>query len=354
MKWTGKNLSYEIFGESHSPTIGIRVSGLPNFKINIEELNSFMKRRIAVDSAYSTARKEKDEIIFDGNFDGTVSGNFYAEIKNGDVKSSDYNELLGKPRPSHADYASFAKFGRTDFRGGREFSGRMTAPLCIFGGIAKQILASYGIDVLAYVSQIGKVYGRSYKDGTVTPEAIENSRLSGSSLSEWEEMSEVVKGARENADSVGGIIECIVFGVSAGLGYTMAEGLESAISSQVFSVPAVKGIEFGAGFDFAKMNGSTANDEFYFDGETVKTYTNNSGGINGGISNGMPIAFRVAVRPTPSIGKRQRTVDLINKENTTIEIKGRHDACIVPRAVPVIEAVTAIAILDSLLDETDK
>jgi len=348
MKWQGNKIGYVIYGESHSPAIGIRMENLPEFKLDTEELDGFLARRKAVRAAYSTSRTEEDKIIWKSGFNNSViSGTVTAEIENKNVKKGDYDELKGKPRPSHADYASFAKFGRVDFGGGREFSGRMTAPYCILGGIAKQILRSKGVEVLAYISQIGKAKGKSYLDSVVTAEEIKNSP--NGILSGGEEMQKEIELAKNNLDSVGGIIECIVFGLPAGVGYTMAEGLESEISRQVFSVPAVKGIEFGSGFNLAAMNGSFSNDEFFYDGDKVKTYTNNSGGINGGISNGMPVTLRVAVRPTPSIARQQRTVDLIEKKDTVIAIKGRHDVCIVPRAVPVIESAVAIALLDNLL-----
>ncbi len=352
MKWQGKKLSYVLEGESHSRKMTMKVGGLPKFKFNKKELDEFLARRKAKNATYSTSRIEGDEINFTkGVRNSTTSKKIQFEIKNNNVKSNDYNELEGKPRPSHADYASHAKFNRVDFRGGREFSARLTAPYCVLGGIAKQILSEYGVEVLAYVASVGEINGLSYKTSDITKEQIKEKISNGNfSLSNEEQMLEKIKEAKDDLDSVGGSIECIVFGLKAGVGYTLAEGLESAISNQVFSVPAVKGIEFGAGVDISKMRGSKANDEMFFDKDgKVKTYTNNAGGINGGISNGENITIKVSMRPTPSISKEQKTVDLINKKNTTIQIKGRHDACIVPRAIPVIESAVAIAILDTII-----
>ena len=354
--WVGKVLSYEIFGESHSEKIGIKVKGLPCTKIDKKSLSEFLKRRSAVNKAYSTKRFEKDEIEYSAGVDENDCirlEEVLLEIRNLNVKSQDYNELEGKPRPSHADYCSFVKWGRTDFRGGHEFSGRMTAPLCILGGISKQILKdTFGIDVTAYVSKIGTVEGVSYKQTEITKQMLETVSGESWALGNQSKMEELMQETSLNSDSVGGAIECIVNGLPAGIGDAGAEGLESKISQIVFGIPAVKGIEFGRGCDLASLNGSVANDEFYFDDNgIVKTYTNNSGGINGGISNGMPITMRVSFRPTPSISKTQNTVDLINKKNIQINIKGRHDSCFVPRAVPVVESTVAIALLDSLLEE---
>jgi chorismate synthase len=246
---------------------------------------------------------------------------------------------------------AWSKYGdEFDYRGGGKFSGRLTAPMCIIGGICKQILEDKGISINAYIQSIGKENGKSYND--VDVESFDFSKISKEFPLLDEEykskMLDEIEDARNNLDSVGGKIECVVTGVPVGVGEYMFDSIEGTISLLAFSVPAVKGIEFGRGFDIAKMRGSSANDSFYYDGDKVKTKTNNNGGINGGISNGMPITFRVAVKPTPSIAKEQDTIDLINKKNVKLKIEGRHDACIVPRAVPVIEAITAIAIYDMM------
>ncbi len=342
MKWQGKNISYEIKGESHAEEVSITVWGLKELQYNCKEFMDFLARRKPKKSAYSTSRQEDDErnwkIVSEG-------GKTVLTLKNTDVKSGDYDELYAKPRPSHADYASYCYDGRLDFRGGREFSARLTAPYCLLGSLLKQTLAKYGVEINAYVQSVGGVEGISYKDNDI--DTVLDRVKNGPILTE--EMEQKVLHARSEGDSVGGCVECIVTGMPEGMGYTWAEGIESAISIHLFSIPAVKGVEFGAGFSLAQLYGSQANDETYYDGG-VKFYSNNAGGINGGISNGMPITMRVAFRPTPSISKEQRTVDLVNECSTTIKIKGRHDACIVPRALPVVESAVAIALYDLLLD----
>ncbi len=346
----GKNLTVEIYGESHGEKIGAKVKGAPKFIFDSEKLSAFLSRRKANSSAYSTPRKEPDEPIFKKVVNNEINSEFEVEILNTNTKSGDYNNLYGKPRPSHADFAWHLKDGALDFSGGGRFSGRLTAPLCVVGGIFKEYLESKGVYIHAYISQIGKVKGKSYLDGKIEREEIEN--LKGfPSLANGEEMLNEIISAKENNDSVGGVIELIVFGLKGGVGDNLFEGLEGKISSLIYSVPAVKGVEFGSGFLLSTMRGSEANDELQFKNEKVEFLTNNSGGINGGISNGNQITMRVAIKPTPSISKRQKTVDIINKENVEIEIKGRHDACIAVRAVPVIESAVAIAILDEILGE---
>ena len=270
-----------------------------------------------------------------------------------DSDSSDYDNLYGKPRPSHADYSAFLKDGTLDFSGGGRFSGRLTAPLCIVGGVLKQYLKSLGIEVHAYVSSVGDIQSKSYLNGEISKaEILENRDFGGfPSLDSKEEILNLITSVKNDGDSVGGVIECIVYNMKTGVGDNLFEGLEGKIASLLYSVPAVKGVEFGGGFSLCKKTGSTANDSLYYDGEEVKFKSNNSGGINGGISNGAPITIRVAVKPTPSIFKEQETVDLVNKQNCKIKISGRHDACIVPRAVPCIESAVAIAIVDELIGD---
>lgn len=349
--FNGRKLRVEIFGASHAPKIGVSVVGFDGETADFDELEKFMDRRKPKKTAYSTKRLEGDKVVVEKGFDGKVfSNDFTAVIFNNSQKSADYGNLVKTPRPAHADFVAWSKYGDGfDYRGGGKFSGRLTAPMCIAGGIAKQILERKGIKINAYISQIGEVKGKSYKD-LPADKKIENLADEFPLLDESvkESMLSVIEDARENCDSVGGIIECVIEGVPVGAGEYMFDSLESVISSLAFAVPAVKGIEFGSGFDLAKMHGSVANDSFYYDGDKVKTKTNHNGGINGGIANGMPITFRVAVKPTPSIAKEQDTVDLVNKENVKLKIEGRHDSCIVPRAVPVIEAISAIAIYDSL------
>jgi len=267
--------------------------------------------------------------------DGVTCGSVLtAIIRNKDVKSSDYDEICDVPRPSHADFTAFVKYGKAhDVRGGGAFSGRLTAPLCIAGGICLQILEREGIEVTAYIKQVGNITSSGPDDESI------NSKIEPE-----------IEKAKNAGDSVGGIIECTVTGLPAGIGEPMFDGMENRISAAVFAIPAIKGIEFGNGFDAAGLKGSENNDAFIIDGNLIKTRTNNHGGILGGITSGMPLVFRVAVKPTPSITTEQDSVSLSQLKPVKLSIKGRHDPCIVPRAVPCIEAAAAIAIYDVLLD----
>ena len=325
----GEKLTLSIFGTSHGTSIGMILDGLPpGIRIDEEALATFMTRRAPGQSNLSTARKEPDHPEFiSGIKDGMTTGEqIKAIIYNTDVKSSDYSALARTPRPGHADYTAHVKYkGDEDSRGGGAFSGRMTAPLCIAGGICKQILESEGIAVSASIHDI---HGNSS-----------------------EPLSEIVK-AQALRDSVGGTVICTVSGLAAGYGGPLFEGLEGRLSQAIFGIPAVKGIEFGTGFGAAEMYGSENNDEFYYDAEgNVRTRTNNCGGILGGISDGMDIEFRVAIKPTPSIARIQRTIIYDSREETEIEVHGRHDPCIVPRALPCIEAATAIVLVDVMLSQ---
>lgn len=347
--YNGKRLSIEIFGESHAPEIGVSVKGFPKFTFDETKLTEFLNRRRANGKVYSTSRIESDTPVFSGVKENLINGAFTAKIINQNVKSSDYNELYGKPRPSHADLTTYFKDGTLDFSGGGRFSGRMTAPLCIAGGLLKQYLENNGITILSYVQKIGNVQGRSYKNGIPSISDISRAICSDfPALSERENMLKEIEEAKKDGDSVGGIIECVVFGMKKGVGDCLFSGLEGKISSLLYAIPAVKGVEFGAGFDFSDMRGSQANDGLCYKNGEVAFLSDNAGGINGGISNGEPITMRIAFRPTPSISKEQFTVDLINKTDVKIKIKGRHDACIVPRALPCVESAVAIAIYDEL------
>lgn len=323
----GKNIKISIFGQSHSEAIGVVIDGLPPGKtIDFEELDLFMQRRAPGQNKYTTQRKEADKVeILSGIVNGKTCGApIGAFIKNTNVKSQDYDNIRDMPRPAHADFTAYEKYkGFADVRGGGHFSGRLTAPLCIAGGIIKQILLEEGIDVSAHIKEIG-----------------------GSDINVYEKIEE----ARLNGDSVGGIITCQVTGLPVGVGEPMFDGVENKIASAVFAIPAVKGIEFGNGFEAASLTGSENNDQFYFEGDQVKTRSNNNGGILGGITSGMGVVFRVAIKPTPSIAMAQNTVSLSAKKNAVLEIKGRHDPCIVPRAVPCVEAAAALAIYDLLID----
>ncbi len=350
--FNGRKLKVEIFGASHSSEIGVIVNGFKKEKVCLRKLQKFVDRRKAKVAAYSTKRLEQDKIIIEsGRTNGYLCGEFKAVIKNTNQNSKDYSNLIVAPRPSHADFVAWQKYGeKFDYRGGGKFSGRLTAPMCIAGGLCKQILEKKGITINAYISQIGLVKGASYKDTDIEKIDLNNLDKDFPLLDDGkkEKMLEVIENARANLDSLGGVIECVIKGVPIGAGEYMFDSLESIISHLAFAVPAVKGIEFGSGFDLASMYGSQANDCFYYEGDKVKTKTNNNGGINGGMANGMPITFRVVVKPTPSIAKEQDTINMQTKENAKLKIEGRHDACIVPRAVPVIEAISAIAIYDSL------
>ena len=318
-------MKYTIFGESHGPEIGVVLTGVPaGIALDWGFILSEMARRAPGQSALSTARKEADtpEVV-SGVFEGKTTGApLCAVIQNTDTRSRDYEELRRKPRPSHADYAAFvASGGFRDYRGGGHFSGRLTAPLVFAGAVAKQVLKPRGITVSARISMLGGV-----KDPSQS------------------QIEDIVLSAKQAGDSVGGTIACAVEGMPAGLGAPdFGCNVEGIFSQYLFAVPAVKGVAFGAGFALASMRGSEANDAFYMDGDTVKTRTNNAGGVNGGITNGMPITFEAVLRPTTSIYKEQDTVDLDTMEDAKLIIHGRHDPCIVTRAVVVIEAAAALA-----------
>ncbi len=351
-------IKLEIYGASHSKKIGVKIKGLPKgLKVDYATINDMLFRRKASISSFSTTRIEPDTPIFvKGIKNGRVKGQVVCEIENTNFRKGDYNELKYTPRPSHADYSAFLKYkGKLDMSGGGPFSGRLTAMYCVSAGIAKTILTKMGITVKSYISQIGKVKGVSYKDISpldqrLTVPSTKSFELLDESFKE--KMEQEIIFASQNGDSVGGIIETVISGNVSGLGGNFFDCLEGAISSNLFAVPAVKGVEFGAGFNFVEKFGSQVNDEFYFDNNgDVKTKTNNNGGINGGIANGMPICFSTVIKPTPSISLEQNTINLQTKQNVKLQIKGRHDSCIVPRAVVVVEAVTILAIADQILKE---
>lgn len=351
--YNGKKLKIEVFGGSHSPEIGVNISGLKGEKFSKEQLSAFLDRRKAKKAAYSTKRLEDDAVIFEtGVLDEEIIGDVRAVIKNTKQRSSDYEKTVKIPRPAHADFVAFSKYGDTfDYRGGGKFSGRLTAPMCIAGGIAKQILDKKGIKINAFISKIGTINGKTYDD--IDQQSFDESQIDKEFPvvlgSYKEKMLEQIESARMDLDSVGGVIDCVITGVPIGAGEYMFDSVEGVISTLAFAVPAVKGIEFGRGFELSSMRGSQANDAFYMDKDgCVRTKTNNNGGINGGMANGMPITFRVVIKPTPSIGKEQDSVNMDTKENVKLKIEGRHDSCIVPRAVPVIEAIAALAVYDCI------
>ncbi len=352
----GNKLKISIFGESHGAGIGITIDGLPSgVKIDMEEVLKEMARRAPGKSRLSTARKEGDKPeILSGFFEGKTTGTpLCAVIRNSDQHSKDYGKLKDLMRPGHADYPGYIRYkGFNDYRGGGHFSGRITAPLVFAGAVCKQILTSRGINIGAHVKSIGQVYDKGFAEVELTKELLDSLKVNELPLlcPEKEElMRNTILEARSDCDSVGGTIECTVIGINAGIGNPFFDSVESTLAHLMFSVPAVKGIEFGRGFEMSELRGSECNDEYYYDGDEVKTYTNNNGGITGGITNGMPILFKVGIKPTPSIAKKQRTIDIAEKKDSELVIEGRHDPCIVQRAVPVIEAVTAIGILDLIL-----
>lgn len=349
----GRSAALTIFGESHGVSIGAVLDGLPAGEaIDWDAVRMEMARRAPGRNAMSTARSEADAFeVQSGFFNGYTTGTpLCAVIRNGDHRSKDYGQLRHIMRPGHADYSGKIRYGGyNDFRGGGHFSGRLTAPLVFAGAVASQILKRRGVAVGAHILQIGSVRDASFYplgEDEALFESLKQETLPVLDKTKQSEMEGEIMAAKGDLDSVGGVIECMITGLPAGLGNPFFDSVESALSHMMFSVPAVKGIEFGDGFALASMRGSGANDAFYYDGAIVRTKTNRNGGINGGITNGMPVLFRVAVKPTPSISRQQETIDTDTQENCTLEIKGRHDPCIVQRAVPVVEAAASWAILD--------
>lgn len=345
----GDKLKVSIFGQSHSEAIGVTIDGLPaGYEIDLNKLKEFLARRAPGKDKLSTARKEADEPEFvSGIVNGKTCGApVCAIIKNTNAHSYDYDNLRDVPRPAHADYTAYVKFsGYNDIAGGGQFSGRLTAPLCVAGGIVKQILEKKGIKIFSHIYAAAGIFDEPYLlTGPFTD--VSKKEVPVIDDKKADEILKAVEAAKLSGDSVGGIIECAVTGVKAGYGSPMFDGVENIISRAVFAVPAVKGIEFGNGFGAAGLLGSENNDAFTYENGEVKTLTNNHGGILGGITSGMPIVFRAAVKPTPSISKEQRSVSLKRKEDVFLVVKGRHDPCIVKRAVPVIEAAAALAIYD--------
>lgn len=351
----GEKIKIQVFGQSHSPAMGVVMDGFPaGVPVDEEGLRAFMERRAPGRNAFSTSRREPDEVEFlSGVAEGVTTGApICALIRNKDTRSKDYDQLRDIPRPSHADYAAYCKYGASrDHRGGGEFSGRLTAPLCIAGYLCMTLLAEKGIQIGAHIASVGGVWDDLYPE-TEIPSAL----LHASAGKDFPvlndqkglEMQKVILEAKEEADSVGGSVQCAVTGVPAGWGDSSFGGLEGRLSMALFGIPAVKGVEFGSGFSGCETRGSANNDGFRTDGESVYTQTNRAGGILGGISSGMPILFRVGIKPTPSIGKEQNSISLSKKENVSLVIGGRHDPCILGRAVPVVEAVTAIVMANLL------
>ena len=351
----GENLKLSIFGQSHGPAVGMVLDGIPaGLAVDAEKLQAFLDRRAPGHSDWSTPREEADRPEFLGGIlDGfTCGAPLAAVIRNTNTRSADYANLKTVPRPGHADYTAQVKYGGfQDAAGGGHFSGRLTAPLCIAGGLCKQWLEDMGIRIGAHIGQIGDVNDLPFDPVKPNLDGVYGS-FPVLDTACGERMRQVIAEAKGKGDSVGGIIECAVTGLPAGLGEPMFGGVESRIASIVYGIPAVKGVEFGLGFECALHPGSENNDAFAIADGAVVTETNHCGGILGGITDGMPVLFRVAVKPTPSIATVQQSVDVAAGMPVQLQVHGRHDPCIVPRAVPVVEAAAAIAIYDLILGNT--
>ena len=350
----GESIKLSIFGQSHGPAVGMTLDGIPaGLPVDLDALQDFLNRRAPGKNAYSTPRAEADRPEFlSGIVDGyTCGAPITAVIRNKNTRSGDYTALKDSPRPGHADYPAQVKYqGYQDVAGGGHFSGRLTAPLCIAGGLCKQWLEKENIKIGAHLSVVAGIaddpisldwlnpeFERIGKDFPVlNPEA-------------GKQMQAEIHKAREDGDSVGGIIECVVAGIPAGIGSPMFGGMESRIAQIIYGIPAVKGLDFGSGFSGSYLRGSQNNDAYTIQDGTVRTLTNNAGGILGGITTGMPLVFSVAIKPTPSISREQQSISLAKMEDAVLTVQGRHDPCIAPRAVPVVEAAAALAVYDAIL-----
>ncbi len=352
----GEKVKMTIFGQSHSEAIGVVIDGLPaGEEIDLERVQRFMERRAPGRNVYSTPRKEGDiPHVVSGLFEGKTCGApICAIIENTNTRSKDYDKLKDLPRPGHADYTAWVKYGGyNDYRGGGHFSGRLTAPLCFAGAVCMQILERKGVHIGAHILSIKNVKDTPFDAVHINAEILKMTTEKMFPVQDeyaGEGMRAVIAEAKKNMDSVGGLIECAVTGLPVGVGEPMFDGLESRLAAAVFAIPAVKGVEFGAGFDAAELFGSENNDDFIYHADgTVGTRTNNHGGSLGGISSGMPLILRAAFKPTPSIAQEQDTISISKRENEKLAVTGRHDPCIVPRAVPCVEAAVAVAVLDLL------
>jgi len=349
----GKEFAITCFGESHGRCVGVVVDGCPaGLPLSEKDIQKEMDKRIPPKLEIVSARREKDIVeILSGTFnDFTTGAPICTMVWNKDVIPGEYDRIKDTPRPGHADYPARIKYGSfNDYRGGGRFSGRITVAFVMAGAIAKKLLGLFGVEVLAYAVEIGNVKLRkslaieeirrnTYKTAVRCPD-----------LESAKEMEEAILKAKREGDSVGGVVECTALNVPVGVGEPLFNSLDADMAKMLFDVPAVKGVEFGAGFKAARLRGSENNDPFAIRGGKIVTLTNNAGGILGGLSSGMPIMVRAAIKPTPSISKEQKTVDLSKMEETTIKIKGRHDPCVVPKAVPVIESAVAIVLADHML-----
>lgn len=349
----GDMIKLSIFGQSHGPAIGMTLDGVPaGLPVDFDKLQKFLNRRAPGQSITSTSRKEEDSPEFlSGVLDGfTCGAPIAAVIRNTNTRSGDYRDLKDCPRPGHADFSAQMKYhGFQDVAGGGHFSGRLTAPLCIAGGLCLQWLEARGIKIGAHIVSIGGIVDEPVYLDWVSPQLDAIGKdFPVLNPEAGAHMRQAIIDAKAAGDSVGGLVECVITGLPAGVGEPMFGGMESKIAQIIYGIPAVKGLDFGSGFSGAYMRGSENNDAYTIEDGVVKTLTNNAGGILGGITTGMPIVFQVAIKPTPSISHPQQSISLSNQCTTTLEIKGRHDPCIVPRAVPVIEAAAAISVFDAL------
>ena len=349
----GKEFVTICFGESHGKCVGVTIDGCPaGLPLHEKDLQKELDKRIPSQPEIVSARREKDIVeILSGTFNGYTTGApICTLVWNKDVSSGEYDRIKDMPRPGHADYTAKTKYGSfNDYRGGGRFSGRITVAFVMAGAVAKKLLGLFGVEVLAYAIEIGNVKirkkptleeirGNTYKTSVRCPD-LESAR----------EMEDAILRAKQEGDSVGGIVECVASNVPVGVGEPLFDSLDADIAKMLFDVPAVKGVDFGVGFEAARLRGSQNNDPYLIRRGKVVTLTNNAGGVLGGLSFGMPILVRAAIKPTPSISKEQKTVDLSKMEETMIKVKGRHDSCIVPKAVPVIESAVAIVLTDHML-----
>lgn len=353
----GNRFRVLVYGQSHAPSIGAVIEGLPaGFVPDWDAVSAFMARRAPGGSALSTARREADvpEILSGLNERGETCGAPLAiRIVNGDARSRDYERLRDVPRPGHADYPAGVRYGgHNDIRGGGQFSGRLTAPLCFAGALAMQLLAREGVCVRAHIAQIENESDAPMDPARPRLDAIAAEGLPVIDSEAGARMERAILRAKAEGDSVGGVIECFAVGLPAGLGDPMFDGVENRLAQALWGIPAVRGVEFGAGFAAAAMRGSAHNDAYRMENDRVVTETNRHGGVLGGITTGMPIVVRTAIKPTPSIARVQESVSLSRGENETLTVEGRHDPCIVPRAVPCVEAAAAMVLYDLLLERS--
>ena len=349
----GKEFVITTFGESHGKIVGVLIDGCPaGLLLSEGDFQEDLDLRIPAQPNIVSARIEKDSAkILSGVFNGKTTGApIVIIVDNKEIKSSDYDQIKDLPRPGHSDYSAHIRFGGfNDYRGGGRFSGRITVALILAGTIAKKLLGKVGIDVLAYTTAIGKVKSE-VKFGV--EEIRKNRRIAATRCPDLvcgEKMEEIIVATKNAGDSVGGVVECVALNVPAGVGEPLFDALDADLAKALFGVSAVKGVEFGAGFAATEMFGSQNNDEFIMNNGRVESVTGNAGGILGGLSSGMPIVVRVAIKPTPSIVKEQKTINLSTMETATLSVEGRHDPCVVPKAVPTVEAVVAIILVDHLM-----